>query len=675
MAHVVLSSGGKRIDKWLCQECASAYLPKSFSKSIVSPSFIKTYFEQLEKNGTESELNEPEETSGREKNAQQKIPVDVHGGKIGNKPEKPEDFLQQYGHNLNEEVYQGKSDPVIGRDEEIERVIQILCRRTKNNPVIIGEAGVGKTAIAEGLAQRIVKGEVPDFLKYKIIFSLEMGMLLAGAKYRGDFEERLEKIIDYVKNHNDYILFIDEIHTVIGTGNIEGSLDAANMLKPALARNEIQIIGATTTAEYHKKIEHDAALERRFQPVLIKTPNVEEAEKMLMGIKGRYEEFHHLDIEPQALHMAVELSDRYITDRNLPDKAIDVIDEACSRRRITSYGKCVTEEDVAKVVSMWTGVPVGRLSENESMRLLNLESRLHKRVIGQDSAISALATSIRRSRAGLQDDKRPIGSFLFLGPTGVGKTELAKALAEELFGDERFIIRFDMSEYMEKHSSARLIGAPPGYVGYDEGGQLTDIVRRKPYSVVLLDEIEKAHPDVLNIFLQLMEDGRLTDGQGRVADFRNTVIIMTSNAGAYKMTNNHPIGFFPDGNMELANQKDAVKSELKNFFKPEFLNRVDEILIFDPLNEQQLIKIIELLADNLNKRLAKKGLTIELDDKAVKLLLSEGSNVKFGARPLRRALRKFIEAPLSDFCLRNEFKNGDKIVVTVNENGFDFVSG
>ena len=650
----------------------------------------------------------------------------VPGRRIQQPPlEKKDDVLKVlagYGRNLNDDAQHGRIDPVIGRDVEVERIIQILCRRTKNNPVIIGEAGVGKTAVAESLATKIVHGEVPEFLQNKIIFSLELGMLVAGAKYRGEFEERMKQILELLRSDERIILFIDELHTIIGAGSAEGSIDAANIIKPALARGELQIIGATTIDEYRKHIEKDAALERRFQPVLVNAPTVEGSLKMLQGLVKRYEKFHKLEIKPEALSAAVELSDRYITDRNLPDKAIDLLDEACARVRVKLYKRSsparklqeelefvqlekddaveqqnyeeaaklrdkeselqtqlaaalaeaaktmpVTSEDVAEVVASWTGIPLAKLTESESAKLLELDGRLAKRVIGQNEAVLAVSKAVRRARAGFKDKNRPVGSFLFLGPTGVGKTELAKALAQELFGDERAMLRFDMSEYMEKHTTARLIGAPPGYVGYDEGGQLTDAVRRKPYCVVLLDEIEKAHPDVFNLLLQIMEDGRLTDGQGRTVDFRNAVIIMTSNAGAQRLAMSKPLGFAASAASELANRKEQVLGEIKHLFRPEFLNRVDEILVFNPLGAAQLEHIADNLVAELNERMAANGLSIELMPSARALLLKEGSDSKYGARPLRRALRKLVEDPVSDLFLAGKFHKGDKLLAEANQ--------
>lgn len=628
-----------------------------------------------------------------------------------------QEVLSEYGRNLNIEASHGKIDPVIGREKEVERLIQILCRRTKNNPVIIGEAGVGKTAIAEALAQKIIKGDVPEFLQRKIIFSLELGMLVAGSKYRGEFEDRMKEILQLLRDDKRIILFIDELHTIIGAGSAEGSIDAANIIKPALARGELQIIGATTIDEYRKRIEKDAALERRFQPVMVDVPTAADCEAMLLGLRKRYEKFHKLKIQEQAIKAAVELSDRYITDRNLPDKAIDLMDEACARLRIKLYKKSaparalqekleyaqlekeeavekqdyekaaelrdketklqgelaaaladvtkavpVTAEDVAEVVSSWTGVPLVKLTETESSRLLQLEQRLHQRVIGQDEAVSAVSRAVRRARAGFKDKNRPVGSFLFLGPTGVGKTELAKALAAELFGDERAMLRFDMSEYMEKHTTARLIGAPPGYVGYDEGGQLTDAIRRKPYSVVLLDEMEKAHPDVFNLLLQIMEDGRLTDSKGRTVDFRNAVIIMTSNAGAQQLASSKPLGFAASEAAAVKGRKEQVLAEIKHVFRPEFLNRVDEILVFDALGRKELEQIAANLLRELNTRMAANGLSIELAPSARELLLAEGSDSKYGARPLRRALRKLVEDPVSDLYLAGKFAVGDKLI-------------
>ncbi len=633
------------------------------------------------------------------------------------------EVLSGYGRNLNSDAANGRIDPVIGREQEVERIIQILCRRTKNNPVIIGEAGVGKTAVAEALAQRIVKGDVPEFLQQKIVFSLELGMLVAGAKYRGEFEDRMKELLQLLRDDKRIILFIDELHTIIGAGSAEGSIDAANIVKPALARGELQIIGATTVDEYRKHIEKDAALERRFQPVMVNVPSAADSEKMLLGLRTHYEDFHNLRITPEAVKAAVTLSDRYITDRNLPDKAIDLMDEACARLRIKLYKRSEparrlqeeleytqlekeeavdkqdyeqaahlrdkesdlqkrlaaalaeiskdeagSGEDVAEVVASWTGIPLAKLTESESQRLLLLEERLERRVIGQHEAVAAVSKAVRRARAGFKDANRPVGSFLFLGPTGVGKTELAKALAEELFGDERSMLRFDMSEYMEKHTTARLLGAPPGYVGYDEGGQLTDAVRRKPYCVILLDEIEKAHPDVFNLLLQIMEDGRLTDGQGRTVDFRNAVIIMTSNAGAQRLNMSKPLGFAASAESELQGRREQVLNEIKHVFRPEFLNRVDETLVFNPLGSAQLDKIADNMLAELNKRMAANGLSVELTLGARKLLLREGSDSKYGARPLRRALRKLVEDPVSDLFLAGKFHKGDKLIAEDGSN-------
>ena len=645
----------------------------------------------------------------------------------GREADKKNKALAEYTRDLTEAARSGKLDPVIGRDKEIQRVIQILSRRSKNNPVLIGEPGVGKTAIAEGLAERIASGDVPEELLDKRILSLDLSGMVAGTKYRGEFEERIKNTLNEVKKDGNVILFIDELHTIVGAGSAEGAVDAANILKPALSRGEIRVIGATTLNEYRKYIEKDAALERRFQPVTVGEPTPEATLEILKGLRDRYEAHHKLTITDEALDAAVQLSKRYIGDRFLPDKAIDLMDEACARLRIKLYKKSaparelqeqleylqmekeeaveqqdyekaaelrdneaelqtqlaaalaeiamkqpVTAEDVAEVVASWTGIPLTRLTETESSRLLQLEQRLHKRVIGQDEAVSAVSRAVRRARAGFKDKNRPVGSFLFLGPTGVGKTELAKALAQELFGDERAMLRFDMSEYMEKHTTARLIGAPPGYVGYDEGGQLTDAVRRKPYCVVLLDEIEKAHPDVFNLLLQIMEDGRLTDGQGRTVDFRNAVLIMTSNAGAQQLANTRPLGFAGNEAGERKNRKEQVLAEIKNVFRPEFLNRVDEILVFNSLGRQEL----ELIADNmlreLNQRLTGNGLSIELTASARELLLKEGSDSKYGARPLRRALRKLVEDPLSDLFLAGKFHSGDKIIAEAADKKMDF---
>ena len=646
--------------------------------------------------------------------------------------------LTDFGTDLNESAKQGKIDPVIGRDTEIQRVIQILSRRTKNNPVLIGEPGVGKTAIAEGLAQRIVNGNVPEILRNKRIISLSISSMLAGAKYRGEFEERLKKAIDEVQEHDDMIIFIDEIHTLVGAGATEGAMDAANILKPALARGGFQVIGATTLDEYKKHIEKDAALERRFQPVQVGEPNEEDALEILRGLRDRYEAFHKAKITDEALKAAVTLSSRYITDRFLPDKAIDVVDEAASKVRMKVFSAApdvkaledrlntvkkekeaavtsqdfekaaklrdeeqalvkeiddkktvakeesdqkliVTEEDIAAVVAQWTGIPVTKIAEEESETLLHLEDELHKRVIGQDDAVTAVAKAVRRARAGLKDPKRPIGSFLFLGPTGVGKTELARALASSLFGDESAMIRLDMSEYMEKHTVSRLVGAPPGYVGYEEGGQLTDAVRRKPYSVILLDEVEKAHADFFNILLQVLDDGRLTDSQGRTVDFRNTVIIMTSNLGAKALhKNSTELGFLAPKKAESYSNdskridfKEAKKSVLdavKRHFRPEFLNRIDEMIVFHPLTEEDLTKIVTILMSDVIKRLGERDLHLEITPEAMKLLVKEGSDFTMGARPLKRAIQRLIEDPVSDLILKGEAIAGKTIKANAKDN-------
>ena len=646
--------------------------------------------------------------------------------------------LSDFATDLNESAKQGKIDPVIGRDTEIQRVIQILSRRTKNNPVLIGEPGVGKTAIAEGLAQRIVTGNVPEILRNKRIISLSIGSMLAGAKYRGEFEERLKKAIDEVQQHDDMIIFIDEIHTLVGAGATEGAMDAANILKPALARGEFQVIGATTLDEYKKYIEKDAALERRFQPVQVGEPNEEDALEILKGLRDRYEAFHKAKITDEALTAAVSLSSRYITDRFLPDKAIDVVDEAASKVRMKVFSAApdvkaledrlntvkkekeaavtsqdfekaaklrdeeqslvkeigdkksiakeksdqkliVTEEDIAAVVAQWTGIPVAKIAEEESATLLHLEEELHKRVVGQDEAVTAVAKAVRRARAGLKDPKRPIGSFLFLGPTGVGKTELARALASSLFGDESAMIRLDMSEYMEKHTVSRLVGAPPGYVGYEEGGQLTDAVRRKPYSVILLDEVEKAHADFFNILLQVLDDGRLTDSQGRNVDFRNTVIIMTSNLGAKALHKNSPeLGFLAakkaDSNVDenkgidFKEAKKSVMDAVKRYFRPEFLNRIDEMIVFHPLTEEDLKEIVTILMSDVTKRLEERDLQLEITPEAMKFLVKEGSDFTMGARPLKRAIQRLIEDPVSDLILKGDAKEGKIIKADAKDN-------
>jgi ATP-dependent Clp protease ATP-binding subunit ClpC len=643
--------------------------------------------------------------------------------------------LNKYGRDLNEMARDGKLDPIIGRSGEIERVIQILSRRTKNNPVLIGDPGVGKTAIAEGLAQKIYEGDVPESLKSKRVVTLDLSSMVAGAKYRGEFEERLKNIMSEIREAKDVILFIDEMHTIIGAGAAEGAIDASNILKPALARGEVQAIGATTLDEYKKHIEKDTALERRFQPIVVGEPSAEEALQILEGLRDKYEAHHKVKITDEAIKAAVELSDRYITDRFLPDKAIDLIDEAASRVRIKAFtappdlkkledelagldkekseainlqdyekaakvrdreseikkqlesqkrtwsdkansaDSVVGEEEIATIVSSWTGIPVTKMAEEESQRLLNLEKILHDRVIGQEEAVAAVAKAIKRARVGLKDPNRPVGSFIFLGPTGVGKTELTKALADALFGDEGAMIRVDMSEYMEKHTVSRLIGSPPGYVGYEEGGQLTEKVKRKPYSVVLLDEIEKAHPDVFNILLQILEDGRLTDGKGRTIDFKNTVVIMTSNVGAHTIKKQKVLGFTASTDEKetaYEKMKDNVMEELRRSFRPEFLNRIDDIIVFHQLEETHLKEIVDIMLSSLIKRIKGMNIEIEVSEEAKALLMKKGFDTQYGARPLRRAITKLVEDQLSEEILKGNVKPGRKVQIEADEDKLKF---
>ena len=644
-------------------------------------------------------------------------------------PSKNGSDLSQFGRDLNEWAKQGKIDPVIGREKEISRVIQILSRRTKNNPVLIGAPGVGKTAIAEGLAQRIITGNVPDSLLDKRIFSLDLASIVAGTKYRGEFEERIKRILDTIEEDDSIILFIDEIHQLIGAGAVEGAMDAANILKPALARGDLQCIGATTIDEYKKHFEKDAALARRFQPVLVGEPTEDDAMAILFGLRDRYEAFHKAHITDEAVKAAVKLSARYISDRYLPDKAIDVMDEAAARVRMKVYApshelqdleqkladinkekeaalagedfeKCaslrdagkkvsseisalqkekkqhddeklvVTENDIADVLSMWTGVPVQQITETESQRLLHLEEELHKRVISQDEAVTAVAKAVRRARAGLKDANRPIGSFLFLGPSGVGKTELARTLAAQLFGSADNMIRIDMSEFMEKYSVSRLVGAPPGYVGYEEGGELTDAVREKPYSVILFDEVEKASSDFFNLLLQVLDEGRLTDSKGRTVDFRNTVIIMTSNLGASHLKPSGPVmGFSTGGDSakdreaSFAVAKKEIMADVKRFFRPEFLNRIDEIIVFKPLEQKDLRQIVDILLKDLTKRLGEKGVALDWTTAADDVLVEEGTDFAYGARPLKRAIQKLVEDPIAEMLLSSSVKEGNTIHV------------
>ena len=647
--------------------------------------------------------------------------------------------LNQFGEDLTKKAKEGKLDPVVGRSKEIERVIQILSRRTKNNPCLIGEPGVGKTAIVEGLAQKINLGDVPEVLKNKRVVSLDISGMVAGAKYRGDFEERIKKALGEVKKAGDVILFIDEIHTIVGAGSAEGAIDAANILKPMLARGEIQLVGATTIGEYRKYIEKDSALERRFSPVTVNEPTEKDTIIILKGIRDKYEAHHNVKITDEAIEAAVTLSERYINDRFLPDKAIDLIDEASSKARLQTYNEPeelknmqeeidritkdkeeavrsqkfekaatlrdeekalkekyeekekswknqntkkvvkITEENIADVISLWTGIPAKKISEDENQRLRNLEKSLHERVIGQNEAVEAVSKAIRRGRVGLKDPNRPIGSFLFLGPTGVGKTELSKALAESLFGDESAMIRIDMSEYMEAHSVSKLIGSPPGYVGFEEGGQLTEKIRRKPYAVILFDEIEKAHPDVMNMLLQILDDGRLTDSNGRTVNFKNTVIIMTSNIGARIITDKKTLGFSNEGNkdkneqMEYENTKKEVMAELKREFRPEFINRIDEIIVFHKLNDEEISKIIELMLNEVSKRMKEQKYEIEFDGKVKDLIAKKGIDKSFGARPLKRTIQNLVEDKIAEAILDGKIKRGKLVKVTADDEKVEII--
>ena len=639
--------------------------------------------------------------------------------------------LNQFGNDLTKAAEEGKLDPVIGRKEETDRVIQILSRRTKNNPCLIGEPGVGKTAVVEGLAEKIVAGDVPEILKNKRVVTIDISSMVAGAKYRGDFEERIKKCLNEVKKAGDVILFIDEIHVIVGAGAAEGAIDAANILKPLLARGEIQVIGATTLNEYRKYIEKDSALERRFQPITVNEPNIDDTIQILKGLRDKYEAHHNVKITDEAIKAAAELSSRYINDRFLPDKAIDLIDEASSRVRLKTYTqpdsirkleeqlqtvskekedaikvqdfekaaklrdnehevkeklekenkkwndkntkevKNITSEDIADVISNWTGIPVSKINQTENEKLRNLEKTLHERVIGQNEAVEAVAKAIKRGRVGLKDPKRPIGSFFFLGPTGVGKTELSKALAESLFGDENAMIRVDMSEYMESHSVSKLIGSPPGYVGFDEGGQLTEKIRRKPYSVILFDEVEKAHPDVMNMLLQILEDGRLTDSQGRTVNFKNAVVIMTSNVGARLITDKKLLGFSTgnnqENNKEYEETKKEVMAELKKTFRPEFLNRIDEIIVFHKLTEAEIGQIIDIMLKEVISRLDVQGIKLEVDKSAKDLIAKQGTDTTYGARPLRRAIQSMLEDALAEAILNGDIKQGDSVKAIAKE--------
>ena len=647
-------------------------------------------------------------------------------GSAASEGKKSSKLLDQFGRNLTKLAADGKLDPVVGRETEIERIMQILSRRTKNNPVLVGEPGVGKTAVVEGLAQRITNADVPELLKGKQIYTLDLAALVAGSKYRGEFEERLKKVMKEITQRGDIILFIDELHNLVGAGAAEGAIDAASILKPALARGELQTIGATTLEEFRKYLERDSALERRFQKIVVDQPSKDETVQILKGLRDRYEQHHKVNITDEALVAAADLADRYISDRFLPDKAIDLIDEAASRMRIKSMTSppvyreledeieetrrakeaaieaqefekaanlrdqerrlsqkkrelaeqweageaterpSIGEEEIADIVSMWTGIPVFKLTEAETAKLMRMEEELHKRVIGQQPAVEVISKAIRRSRAGLKDPKRPTGSFIFLGPSGVGKTELARTLAEFLFGDEDTMIRIDMSEYMEKHAVSRLVGSPPGYIGYDEGGQLTEAVRRKPYSVLLLDEIEKAHPDVFNILLQILEDGRLTDAQGRTVDFRHTIVIMTSNIGAAEIARNTPLGFSiseDETGISYDDMKNRIMGELKRVFRPEFINRIDDVIVFHKLARTEIKEIVDLLLRRIRESMAERELQLELTEDAKDLLVEKGWDPAMGARPLRRAIQRYIEDPLADFVLRSQVPEGSTVLI------------
>src|SRR3954465_1792374 len=655
-------------------------------------------------------------------------------GRPAGETSKSSKLLDQFGRNFTKQAQEGKLDPVVGRQTEIERIMQILARRQKNNPVLIGEPGVGKTAIVEGLAQRISSNQVPEILKGKQIYSLDLAALVAGSKYRGEFEERLKKVMKEIQQRGDIVLFIDELHNLVGAGAAEGAIDAASILKPALARGELQTVGATTLDEFRKYLERDSALERRFQKIVVDQPSVEETVQILKGLRDRYEAHHKVNITDEALEASAELADRYISDRFLPDKAIDLIDEAASRMRIKSMSSppvyreleeeiettrrdkeaaienqefekaanlrdkerrltnkkreleeqwesgeggerpAIGEEEIADIVSMWTGIPVFKLTEAETQKLMRMEDELHKRVGGQQPAIEVVSKAIRRSRAGLKDPKRPTGSFIFLGPSGVGKTELARTLAEFLFGDEDAMVRIDMSEYMEKHAVSRLVGSPPGYVGYDEGGQLTEAVRRKPYSVLLLDEIEKAHPDVFNILLQILEDGRLTDSQGRTVDFRHAIVIMTSNIGAGEIARNTPLGFAvsdDETGISYDDMKTRITGELKRVFRPEFLNRIDDVIVFHKLTKDEIKHIVDLLLRRIRASLAERELQLDLSEGAEDFLVDKGWDPAMGARPLRRAIQRYIEDPLADFVLRSELEPGATVLVQPAPEGSD----